>query len=81
MTLHLNAPAEGLWNDGDDVKRDYIVVVEVMTEDVEREWWAAYRSELEKRLSQEKIIVRANGDRAALTTTELQIKRARTGLR
>lgn len=30
VTVHVNTHAEGLWNDGDDTKRDRIVIVEVM---------------------------------------------------
>ncbi|MBB3644539.1 hypothetical protein FHX14_000698 [Rhizobium sp. BK619] len=59
VTVYANAPAEGLWRDGGDTERDRIVVVEVMTEEVDRPWWADYRKRLEKRLSQDEIVVRA----------------------
>lgn len=38
VTLHANIPAEGLWMDDKEVERDRIVVVEVMTEEVDRAW-------------------------------------------
>ena len=59
VTLHLNSPAEGLWDNNGDLERDNIVVVEVMTDDLDRPWWTQYRRELERRLAQEYIVVRA----------------------
>jgi hypothetical protein len=31
-----------------------------MTDELDRKWWAAYRKELELRLDQEEIVVRAS---------------------
>ncbi|MGV2103960.1 hypothetical protein [Rhizobium sp. 21-4511-3d] len=59
VTMHLNAPAEGLWENDGDVDRDRIVVVEVMTDELDRQWWAAFRRELEARLDQDEIVIRA----------------------
>ncbi|MUO79736.1 hypothetical protein GOZ80_08015 [Agrobacterium vitis] len=59
VTLHANAPAEGLWEDGGSVERDRIVIVEVMAEELERDWWAEYRKKLEGMLAQDEIVVRA----------------------
>ncbi|MBB3660100.1 hypothetical protein FHX15_005369 [Rhizobium sp. BK650] len=59
VTVYANAPAEGLWSNGGDTERDRIVVVEVMTEQVDRLWWADYRKRLERQLSQAEIVVRA----------------------
>jgi hypothetical protein len=59
VTMHLNAPAEGLWEKDGDVDRDSIVVVEVMTDELDRQWWAAFRRELEARLDQDEIVIRA----------------------
>ena len=41
------------------VDHDDIVVIEVMTDDLDSTWWAAFRSELEERLDQEEIVIRA----------------------
>jgi hypothetical protein len=60
VTMHINAPAEGLWENDGNVDRDRIVVVEVMTSNLDRDWWAAYRKELEARLNQEEIVIRAS---------------------
>jgi hypothetical protein len=48
LTAYTRAPAEGLWNSGGTVKRDDIVVVEVMVDSVDRTWWKDYRHELEQ---------------------------------
>jgi len=57
VTMHLNAPAEGLWENDGDVDRDRIVVVDIMTDELDRQWWKAYRRELEIRIGQEEIVV------------------------
>lgn len=59
VTLHSNAPAEGLWSNGADLERDRIIVIEVMTGQIDRSWWGKYREGLEHRLSQQEIVVRA----------------------
>ncbi|WP_105386537.1 hypothetical protein [Neorhizobium alkalisoli] len=59
VTLRVNPPAEGLWDDGDTVERDRIVVVEVMTDELDRPWWAKYRRLLEAKFAQNEIVVRA----------------------
>jgi hypothetical protein len=59
VTLHANAPAEGLWDDGESIETDQIVVVEVMADDLDRHWWIGYREALEARLGQDEIVVRA----------------------
>ena len=59
VTLHLNSPAEGLWENNGDLERDRIVVIEVMTDGLDRSWWAQYRQELERRFLQEEIAIRA----------------------
>jgi len=57
-TAYLNSPAQGLWNDGDDIKRDRVVTVEVMLDAFNPSWWSSYRTELERDFSQEEIVIR-----------------------
>jgi hypothetical protein len=59
LTLYRNNPAEGLWKDGDAVEEDFIIVAEVMTDELDRDWWSNYRSELERRFQQDEIVIRA----------------------
>ncbi|MBB3444050.1 MULTISPECIES: hypothetical protein [unclassified Rhizobium] len=58
-TLHVNAPAEGIWENDGYLERDHIVVVEVMTSDIDHAWWHSYRQDLELRFRQQEIVVRA----------------------
>jgi len=60
LTAFLESPAEGLWKEGDrHTGRDDIVMVEVMVETAEREWWEEYRQRLQELLRQESIVIRA----------------------
>ncbi|NLS06352.1 hypothetical protein HGP14_23865 [Rhizobium sp. P32RR-XVIII] len=58
-TMHVNAPAEGLWEGDGSIEEDRIVVVEVMIDELDRAWWTSYRKDLEVRLHQEEIVIRA----------------------
>jgi hypothetical protein len=59
LTAYTRAPAEGVWQSGAGLKRDDIVVVEVMVDRLDHRWWGAYRGELERLFQQDQIIVRA----------------------
>ena len=60
VTAHQRAPARGLWKTGDgEVARDDVAVFEVMSTDLDRAWWDAYRRELERRFRQDTILIRA----------------------
>ena len=60
VTAYTRAPAEGTWEDDDGtVHRDDVVIVEVMTPEVDRGWWKKYASELRTRFKQEALVVRA----------------------
>jgi hypothetical protein len=59
LTAYTRAPAEGLWDEGDEVEFDDIVVYEVMVPDLDRQWWADYRARLEVAFEQEELVVRA----------------------
>ena len=56
----VRAPASGLWRDDEgNVRRDDVVVLEVMAESLDEAWWRDYRRELEQRFAQDEIVVRA----------------------
>jgi hypothetical protein len=59
LTAYSRAPAEGLWESKGDVKRDDIIVFEVMTAELDEAWWTQYRKALEARFRQDAIVVRA----------------------
>jgi len=60
VTAYTRAPARGVWtDDAGETTRDDIVIFEVMTESLDREWWTGFRKDLETRFRQENVIVRA----------------------
>ena len=62
LTAYSRAPAEGLWREENSAQatRDDIVVYEVMTEELDRAWWSAFRKTLAERFRQEDLVVRAH---------------------
>ncbi|MBV8918319.1 MAG: hypothetical protein JOZ76_09505 [Bradyrhizobium sp.] len=59
VTSFLRTPGQGMWQSGRETERDNIAVVEVMTEVLVPEFWRSLRERLEKELSQEEIVIRA----------------------
>ena len=60
VTAYLRSPASGVWRDeGGEVARDEVVMVEVMVERLDRPWWAEYRRSLEQRFRQAELVARA----------------------
>lgn len=64
LTAYSQAPASGLWKDGDEAGtepvHDQIVVFEVMVDALDAAWWSQYRRELAARFGQEELVVRAH---------------------
>lgn len=61
VTAYLRAPASGAWREeGGDVTRDDMAIVEVMADNLDRAWWNGYRHELERRFRQDEIVIRAS---------------------
>ena len=60
LTAFTRAPAEGVWAHGGKKERDDIVVVEVMTDDLDPAWWKALRLRLERDLKQQSILIRCH---------------------
>lgn len=59
-TAYTRAPAEGTWEAPDGrVEHDDVIVVEVMTDNLDRAWWRAYAAELSVRFRQEAMAIRA----------------------
>lgn len=61
LTAYARSPAIALWKDGGEepTRRDELVVYEVMSEELDVEWWHRYRLSLEERFRQESIVVRS----------------------
>jgi hypothetical protein len=60
LTAYTRAPAEGVWAHDGKRDRDDIVVVEVMTENLDRGWWKGLRLRLERDLRQQSILIRCH---------------------
>jgi hypothetical protein len=60
LTAYTRTPASGLWQEKDGgTVHDDIIVYEVMVKDLDEDWWSSYRGELERRFSQETLVIRA----------------------
>jgi hypothetical protein len=61
ITTYMRSPARGLWKETvDTTVHDDIVIYEVMSETLDREWWREYRKELTGIFRQAVLIVRAS---------------------
>ena len=60
VTAYSLSPATGLWKRTEaDVQRDQVIMVEVVVDLFDRDWWARYRDSLAQRFDQEEIHARA----------------------
>jgi hypothetical protein len=60
VTAYSRSPATGLWKRSDaEVERDQVIMVEVVVDAFDREWWTQYRDRLARRFDQEEIHARA----------------------
>jgi hypothetical protein len=60
VTAYMRSPATGLWrSDTGDVDRDEIVMVEVMVQALDADWWRGYARDLARAFGQQEIVVRA----------------------
>jgi hypothetical protein len=60
VTAYVRAPAKGRWKDAGRQEQDDVVLYEVMTPDLDRDWWRALRGRLETGLRQKEILMRAH---------------------
>lgn len=61
MTEYGRTPASGIWKDHNDkLKKDSIIVYEVMVDRIDPSYWKGVRKKLEKQFGQEQIIIRRN---------------------
>jgi hypothetical protein len=60
VTAFTRALAEGSNEAKGTVVHDDIMVMEVMTETLDQEWWSAYRRHLEHDFAQDEIVIRAS---------------------
>lgn len=58
VTAYLQAPAEGLWQEGAARESDDIVIFEVMVAEVDIADWRQRQSDLERRFRQDTVVIR-----------------------
>lgn len=60
VTAYVRSPAKGLWTAPDGhTEADDVVMVEIVTETFDREWWRTYSTLLAQRFSQDTIHLRS----------------------
>ena len=59
VTVYTRAPAVGTWKRAGDVEHDDSIMIEVVVDVLDRDWWAKYRAQLEHNFGQEMILARA----------------------
>lgn len=60
VTAYSRSPATGLWKREDEaIERDQVIMVEVVVDVFDRDWWMTYREQLEVRFGQEEVHARA----------------------
>jgi hypothetical protein len=59
VTAFLQSPAAGAWKDEGQTHHDEVILFEVMTDALDRDFWRGYRKKLERRFEQKRVVVRA----------------------
>ena len=59
LTAYSRAPAKGIDMEGGKPVEDEIIILEVMTDSLDRAWWSSLRVQLERDLQQLEILIRA----------------------
>src|SRR3569833_2290529 len=59
LTAYSRAPAKGIDMEGGKPVEEEIIILEVMTDSLDRAWWSSLRVQLERDLQQLEILIRA----------------------
>lgn len=59
VTAFTRAPASGENKEEGRIVRDQIIILEVMSEEIDYGWWKQYRESLEAIFDQDEIVIRA----------------------
>ncbi|STX28848.1 Uncharacterised protein [Legionella beliardensis] len=61
LTAYTRAPMQGFWQkENDKVVKDELIIYEVMDDHFSSKWWHNYRTCLETRFKQERLIIRTH---------------------
>ena len=59
ITTYSRSPATGLWKENEDkTVKDDIIIYEVITENIDRDWWLAFKENLRQAFQQDELLVR-----------------------
>lgn len=58
-TSFIQSPGQGHWDSGKEIEQDSVALVEVMTVELNEDYWGQLKARLEKELSQSEIMIRA----------------------
>jgi hypothetical protein len=58
ITAFVRTPAVGLWKeDNDNINRDEVIMFEIVSADLNEDWWRDYREKLEAEFRQDEILI------------------------
>src|ERR1700712_636930 len=61
FTAFGRTPADGAWKrSSGQVKKDLLIIVEVMADTIERGWWKNFKRKLLRDFQQEELVIRAS---------------------
>jgi len=61
VTAFVRSPAVGLWKESAvEFSGDDVVMFEVLTDDLDKEWWASYRQKLQDKFRQDELLIWAS---------------------
>ena len=60
LTAYTGSPASGIWKDGEKIVKDDIYVYEIMLQEIDKNYWATYKSKLQLIFEQEELIIRVS---------------------
>ena len=60
VTAFIRSPAVGLWKESAEVNRDEVVMFEILTDELDKNWWSTYREQLQKKFRQDEVLIWAS---------------------
>ena len=60
LTAYTRSPASGIWKDGEKIVKDDIYIYEIMLQEIDKNYWARYKSKLQLIFEQEELIIRVS---------------------
>jgi hypothetical protein len=59
VTSYARSPGEGRWKNSASTEHDDVVVIEVMVDKMERDWWSALGRRLAREFRQDTVVIRS----------------------